>query len=673
MRKAAAILLLLLGACSSDPGPAPTPGPGRDAQAVDPHPDISAAEEARDPSSLLKAATWTDGRRRARAAVALGRILSPEGIEAVIALCRDENALVKRNAIFAAGQYGFDKAAASGREKELLAAVLPSMDDVEETVRVRSLQAAGKLGLEDTPALVVKYLQDPVMTVRAEAVMAAFRWRQAVRARDPQAKFPDLSADVFAGLRAGASDAESEVRWRVAYVFSRIVDPRAGVFLPKLVTDPGSPWIRLFAVQGLGRIKDPEHGPAVAAAQSDEELSVRAAAASALGAMGRADLVKEELLKDPSIHVRAAAAEALGADAKRGQDLLKALWRDDDSIQVRSAALAALVKLDPKGNRTEIFSAIANRHALIREAGVRAAATLGADGRSILEMAVADRDEMVRVAVLESLATAEGRTALEILKRGLVAKGITERATAVEALGKRKEDVVDDLANCWAASTERIYSEVREGIVDSLANQVPWKADPVLRQIAANDLSAAVRAKAIAVLKARGVAGLPESPLVPPTVSPYLGRRFAANPVVVIETNRGDFEVECFAKDAPNHVANFVGLVEKGLYDGLTWHRVVPNFVIQGGDPLGNGSGDAGWHLRAEINEVAYERGTLGMPRSQGWDTGGCQLFFTHVPTPHLNHLYTAFGRVVRGLEVVDRIERGDRIKKAYLKPPSGG
>jgi peptidyl-prolyl cis-trans isomerase B (cyclophilin B) len=116
------------------------------------------------------------------------------------------------------------------------------------------------------------------------------------------------------------------------------------------------------------------------------------------------------------------------------------------------------------------------------------------------------------------------------------------------------------------------------------------------------------------------------------------------------------------------HVANFVGLVRQGFYDGLTWHRVVPNFVIQGGDPTGTGAGDAGWSMRAEISGQHYARGTLGMPRSADWDTGGCQIFITHVPTPQLDTHYTIFGRVSEGLDVIDAIERGDRIVKATVR-----
>jgi peptidyl-prolyl cis-trans isomerase B (cyclophilin B) len=137
--------------------------------------------------------------------------------------------------------------------------------------------------------------------------------------------------------------------------------------------------------------------------------------------------------------------------------------------------------------------------------------------------------------------------------------------------------------------------------------------------------------------------------------------------VIVLETSKGTLRVEAFAEDAPVHVASLVGLVRKGFYDGLLWHRVVSNFVIQGGDPLGTGWGDAGWSLRAEVNRRRFERGFLGMARAQGFDTGSCQLFFTLVPTPHLDGQYTVFGRIVEGEDVLDRIERGDRIVKAAV------
>jgi cyclophilin family peptidyl-prolyl cis-trans isomerase len=204
--------------------------------------------------------------------------------------------------------------------------------------------------------------------------------------------------------------------------------------------------------------------------------------------------------------------------------------------------------------------------------------------------------------------------------------------------------------------------------VDLVAKAKGDESTEWLRRVHAADPSAAIQRKAAAALKARGVAGVTEPPLTL-THSPHAKLRFDRNPVVVLETTRGRMVLEVFAREAPVHAANFVGHVRRGFYDGLTWHRVVPNFVIQGGDPIGTGWGNAGYTIRAEINDKRYARGAMGMPRTADFDTGGCQVFITHIPTPHLDGLYTVFAQVVDGFEVIDRIERGDRIVRAYERP----
>jgi cyclophilin family peptidyl-prolyl cis-trans isomerase len=157
----------------------------------------------------------------------------------------------------------------------------------------------------------------------------------------------------------------------------------------------------------------------------------------------------------------------------------------------------------------------------------------------------------------------------------------------------------------------------------------------------------------------------------PFTDKPRRFRALKVPPAVVFETEKGDFTIAlASAADAGNHVAAFVDDVRKKLYDGLIWHRVVTGFVVQGGDPRGSGWGDAGWRLADEINPLPFERGTVGMPKA-GKDTGGCQLFVTLVPAPRLDGRYTAFGRVVSGMDVLDRIEPGDKIVRAYLRGSS--
>jgi peptidyl-prolyl cis-trans isomerase B (cyclophilin B) len=128
---------------------------------------------------------------------------------------------------------------------------------------------------------------------------------------------------------------------------------------------------------------------------------------------------------------------------------------------------------------------------------------------------------------------------------------------------------------------------------------------------------------------------------------------------VVIETGRGEIVLELAAAAAPLTVHNFLALIERGYYAGTRWHRVVPNFVIQDGDPRGDGNGEPGYTIRDEINELRYVRGTLGMAHA-GPDTGGAQFFITHSAQPHLDGLHTIFGRVVAGLDVVDRIVQED-------------
>jgi cyclophilin family peptidyl-prolyl cis-trans isomerase len=132
-------------------------------------------------------------------------------------------------------------------------------------------------------------------------------------------------------------------------------------------------------------------------------------------------------------------------------------------------------------------------------------------------------------------------------------------------------------------------------------------------------------------------------------------------PRVRIETSRGRILAELFADEAPATVEAFVGLVRAGFYNGLTFHRVVPNFVVQGGDPNGDGTGGPGFRLPTEPSPRMYVRGMIGMA-SSGRDTEGSQFFIMHSAHPHLDGRYTLFGRVVEGMDVVDALEVGDRI-----------
>jgi peptidyl-prolyl cis-trans isomerase B (cyclophilin B) len=153
---------------------------------------------------------------------------------------------------------------------------------------------------------------------------------------------------------------------------------------------------------------------------------------------------------------------------------------------------------------------------------------------------------------------------------------------------------------------------------------------------------------------------------------------------VHFDTTKGEIVAELFDDDAPGTVANFVGLVAgtkewtdpktrqkvtKPFYDGLSFHRVIPNFVVQGGCPVGNGTGGPGYNIKCETGGKlqVHKRGSLSMAHA-GKDTGGSQFFICHSPQPHLDRKHTVFGQVVSGLEVVDKIQAGDKMNRVWVE-----
>lgn len=131
--------------------------------------------------------------------------------------------------------------------------------------------------------------------------------------------------------------------------------------------------------------------------------------------------------------------------------------------------------------------------------------------------------------------------------------------------------------------------------------------------------------------------------------------------------NGNTIEMAFYPEDAPKTVENFVTLAKKGFYDNLTFHRVVPDFVVQGGCPKGNGTGGPGYTIPAEFNAQKHLRGSVAMARSQHPDSAGSQFYICYGATPHLDRNYTVFGKVTSGMEHVDQIKQGDRMKTVEI------
>ena len=160
--------------------------------------------------------------------------------------------------------------------------------------------------------------------------------------------------------------------------------------------------------------------------------------------------------------------------------------------------------------------------------------------------------------------------------------------------------------------------------------------------------------------------------------------RKATNPLATVETNEGVIVLELLPEKAPNHVANFMELAEKGFYNGLKWHRIVPGFVVQSGCPKGDGTGDAGYKIPAEFNDTPFLKGVVGMARAEENDSAGSQWFICVADARGLDNQYTAFARVLEGQELADRISQlpqksgseepavDARIKRLAVSPPPG-
>jgi cyclophilin family peptidyl-prolyl cis-trans isomerase len=243
------------------------------------------------------------------------------------------------------------------------------------------------------------------------------------------------------------------------------------------------------------------------------------------------------------------------------------------------------------------------------------------------------------------------------------------RAAAANGLALLKPSGgADALTDAYKASLGDSTYVARAAILAALVAYGRDAAQPLLTEALA-DKDWAVRVRAASLLTEMDPAAGAREKIRPApstrSVDWYERAALTTPPVstqAFIDTDRGTIQLELAVLDAPVTVDTFVTLARRGFYDGLPIHRVVPDFVIQGGDPRGDGEGGPGYTIRDEINQRPYVRGTVGM--ALDWaDTGGSQFFITHSPQPHLDGRYTVFGQVVTGMDVVDSMQQWDAIR----------
>ncbi len=261
----------------------------------------------------------------------------------------------------------------------------------------------------------------------------------------------------------------------------------------------------------------------------------------------------------------------------------------------------------------------------------------------------------------------------DALRKFLEDNDVMVRSTAADILGDLppSEENTRLLISALTRSLKDDSNDAALSTVGALAKQKNSAANEALKSVL-DSKDYLLRRRAATALKANGAGDFSSRIGTVQTRNTTADYRRALSRVgktvqAVVTTTKGRFTIELFPSEAPLTVDNFVQLARSGYYRGIVFHRVVPNFVIQVGDPRGDGSGGPGYEIRCEINEVAYDRAAVGMALS-GKDTGGSQWFVTHAPQPHLDGGYTVFGRVIKGMEIIDSIVRGDSITSIMVR-----
>ncbi|MFQ3638929.1 MAG: peptidylprolyl isomerase [Chloracidobacterium sp.] len=351
---------------------------------------------------------------------------------------------------------------------------------------------------------------------------------------------------------------------------------------------------------------------------------------------------------NPEVEV---ALARLGADAFFGSDVESPLLPPGDDWRAQAnyfAGLSVLPLDEPRRRRIlEQFLAQGDLDGRARTA-LLAAVPKTVAWVAVWEAELRHPDVMVRSAAATALSAlpAKDTTRQALIAAYAAAKDDPQNDAKLALLGALAQDTHPAAQDCLEAALRDADWLVRKQVGEALIRRLTSASDEEAYQ---SQVEAIRRRIGICrVNRAEAFYG-------------RLIRQYARHPRAIVTTTKGDLTLELFSEDAPLTVENFITLAERGFFNGLTFHRVVPNFVVQGGDPRGDGDGGPGYQIRCEINERPYLRGSVGMALS-GKDTGGSQWFICHLPQPHLDGGYTCFAQVVEGLETLDRLVRQDRI-----------
>ena len=653
--------ILSIPAPPAPPPPAPTKG--RRAAVVIPTPPPQ--------PDLLVLLKDSEARIRRRAALAVGRTRLPAGVAPLAGvLASDSDPEVRQMAAFAIGLIGD----AAGAEP-----LVAALSDPDAIVHGRAAEGLGLLAHKPAADAIAQMMQ----THLAAGVLAGIEPDDLDHPKPAAVEAVRLG--IYALVRLGAYDQLAAALldangtpisrwWPVAYAFRRIPDPRSGSPLLTLLEGTGA-ISRAFAARGLGIHKERRAiAPLIAVVASNAEfIPVRIEAARSLGELGATEAV-DTLIKvlatrkvDPNLRLEIVTALGqLGAPASVEilVDLLTEPWPS-----IRAAALVALARTDPDMFITVISGLDPDSHWSVRAALASALVNVGLErAHPRLTAMLHDSDQRVIPAVLNALVALGAKNAEAALLERAESEDAVVRVTVANGLARLKSSPgVAALVKAYERADKDPTYIARAAVLAALVELDPEAAKPLLtRALGDRDWALRVRAAALLTKLDPGVdlSAMRPAPAAPLTelneLTPMINPPIS--PMAYIDTEKGMIQIELAVLDAPRTVTNFVSLARKNFLGGTPFHRIVPNFVVQDGDPRGDGEGGPGYTIRDEINQRPYLRGTVGM--ALDWeDTGGSQFFITHAPQPHLDGRYTVFGRVVAGMEVIDQLMQWDQIR----------
>lgn len=636
-----------------------------------------------------------------------------EDTAVVLAAIRSTSAPLRRAGVLAAGRVHLRPLAPVLREllhdadTTVAARAAFSLDLLRDTAGVQALDSAlgaaptvalqaafalGDIG-EASRTIIVRQLsvqREPL--VKAELLLAAAKLR------------PVPAAPVIAAL----NDADACVRWAAAYSLTR---PRvaAGVrpllgLLNDLRTSAGDATVS--APPGAYECAPSETRAMIARALAKPATgdSLAANALMALRALvaDRAPHVRINALRsiatfpdsgtdlliaatrDPNANVRVAAAQSLSG-RQVGPEAWAALWSADTGLMYRRSLLESATRAGAELPAHRQWASATDWHMRAALADAAAQATTVARATALATPLLRDPDPRVRQSAFGAIAAYLDSAKSRSDRRDTVLEALDDpdffvRATALLAVGdSARASEVPAVLRSYSRAANDSGNDARIAAIRYVANA--WRRDSMafsdsLRRVvsalpASDDPLVRAEAKGVSLLSswpgtqgARRDAAWYES-IVRNTVSPALrGSSSRAR----IETARGPVLLQLLGEDAPLTVANFERLARAGYYRNVHFHRVVPNFVAQDGDPRGDGNGGPGYAIRDELNVQRYSRGAVGMALS-GPDTGGSQYFLTLSPQPHLDARYTIFARVVGGEAAMDALVQGDAIRDIVIVP----